>query len=175
MEYSISEAAKLLGISSSTLRYYESKGLLPFQLRKGSGFRVFDDLDINWCQLLGYLKQSGMSIETIKEYVDLYLLGDETMEPRRKIVYEQREKLIKQISALQDAMDMIEFKCWLYDTAIAGGSMQYARELPRDRIPPKILKTIDRMGGFQPFYLKERYLKALKETEKKEALETQEQ
>ena len=168
MEYSINEAAKLLGCNSSTLRYYESKGLLPFQLRGENGFRVFDDLDINWCQLLGYLKESGMSIDTIKEYVDLYLLGDETMEPRRKIVYEQREKLAKQIASLQDAMDMIEFKCWLYDTAIAGGSMQYARTLPRDRIPPKILKTIDKMGGFKPFYLKERYLKAMEEKKNSE-------
>lgn len=161
MKYTIGEVAKILGTTASTLRFYESKGLFPFMLRNSGGIRVFDDLDINWCQLLGYLKDAGMSIETMKAYVDLYLLGDSTMEERRELVYNQKEILKAQIEKLQNAMAMINFKCWLYDTAIDGGSMEYARHLPRDQIPPDIANTIDKMGGFQPFYLKDRYLQAM--------------
>lgn len=162
MQYTIGEAAKLLGTTTSTLRFYESKGLFPFMLKRTGSQRLFDDLDINWCQLLNYLKDSGMSIETIKTYVDLYVQGDSTIAERQEIVHKQKDVLQAEIDKLQSAMDMIDFKIWLYDTAIAGGSMQYARTMPRDMIPPDILKTIDKMGGFQPFYLKERYAQALK-------------
>lgn len=168
MQYTIGEAAKILGTTTSTLRFYESKGLFPFMLKRSGSTRFFDDLDINWCQLLDYLKASGMSIDTIKRYVDLYVQGDSTIEERRSIVYKQKALLQAELERLQSAMDMINFKIWLYDTAVEGGTMHYARTMPRDKIPPDILKTIDKNGGFQPFYLKQRYAQALKEQERLE-------
>lgn len=175
MQYTIGEAAKILGTTTSTLRFYESKGLFPFMIKRSGSQRFFDDLDINWCQLLEYLKASGMSIETIKTYVDLYVQGDATIEERRQIVYKQKEVLQNELARLTAAMDMINFKIWLYDTAVEGGSMHYARTMPRDKIPPDILKTIDKIGGFQPFYLKQRYAQALKEQEKLAQIQEEQQ
>ena len=43
MLYTVREAAEKLGIPSSTIRYYDKKGLLPFIERSPSGVRVFTD------------------------------------------------------------------------------------------------------------------------------------
>ena len=160
----IREAATLAGVRPSTIRYYDSMGLLPYTLREEGGARIFDDLDLNWIQLLGYLKSAGMSIEVMKKYVDDYVKGDCTLTSRRNLVYNQREILKKKLDELSEAMNMINFKCWLYDTASEHGSFVAAREMPRDQIPPDILETIDKMNGFLPYALKERYAEAVKKS-----------
>lgn len=45
MVYTVGEMAKLLGISSSTLRYYDKEGLLPFVERSSAGIRMFHEKD----------------------------------------------------------------------------------------------------------------------------------
>ena len=39
MGYTVGEMAKLLGITASTLRYYDKEGLLPFVERSSGGMR----------------------------------------------------------------------------------------------------------------------------------------
>lgn len=41
MTFIVGEMAKLLGVPSSTLRYYDKEGLLPFVERSTNGIRVF--------------------------------------------------------------------------------------------------------------------------------------
>lgn len=41
MVYTVREMAKLLGITASTLRYYDKEGLLPFVERSVGGIRMF--------------------------------------------------------------------------------------------------------------------------------------
>ena len=48
MTYTVGEMAKLLGVPSSTLRYYDKEGLLPFVERSAGGIRVFKDEDFEW-------------------------------------------------------------------------------------------------------------------------------
>ena len=47
MVYTVGEMAKLLGVTASTLRYYDKEGLLPFVGRTPGGIRVFDDADLD--------------------------------------------------------------------------------------------------------------------------------
>ncbi|WP_051570199.1 MerR family transcriptional regulator [Paenibacillus ehimensis] len=67
--YSIREAAEKSGISSYTLRYYEKMGLLPPPKRKNSGFRSYTDKDIRFLTFLKSLKETGMSLDDINEFV----------------------------------------------------------------------------------------------------------
>ena len=48
MSYSIGQAAKLLGIAPSTLRFYDKEGLLPFMERNKNGVRIFKESDMEW-------------------------------------------------------------------------------------------------------------------------------
>ena len=48
MAYKIGEVAKLLGISSETVRYYEREGVIQSQkIDQESGYRYYEALDIN--------------------------------------------------------------------------------------------------------------------------------
>ena len=90
MEYSIGEAAKALNLSASTLRYYDKEGLMPFVERKASGIRVFKNDDIGALRIIGCLKNTGMPIKDIKRFIDLTLLGDESIDERLDIILKQR-------------------------------------------------------------------------------------
>ena len=52
-----------------------------------STFHGFDEDDLEWMRFVERLKVSGMPIKEIREYIQLYLEGDSTIEERRKIVY----------------------------------------------------------------------------------------
>jgi hypothetical protein len=41
MFYTVGVMEKLLGITASTLRYYDKEGLLPFEERSSGGIRMF--------------------------------------------------------------------------------------------------------------------------------------
>lgn len=67
--FTISEAAEESGISSYTLRYYEKIGLLPPPKRKNNGRRFYSEADIQFMTFLKSLKETGMSLEDINEFV----------------------------------------------------------------------------------------------------------
>ena len=90
MPYTISEAAALVGLPPSTLRYYDKEGLIPNITRK-NGIRVFEDVDIRFLGLLNCLKNTGMPIKRIKEYVELTKEGDTTLAERYELIREQRQ------------------------------------------------------------------------------------
>ena len=66
MVYTVGEMAKLLGITASTLRYYDKEGLLPFVERSSGGIRMFQESDFEWLQVIGCMKKAGMSIKDIR-------------------------------------------------------------------------------------------------------------
>ncbi|RLQ94606.1 MerR family transcriptional regulator [Falsibacillus albus] len=66
---SISEAAKLTGIPSYTLRYYERLGLLPPSKRSSSGRRFYTEDDLKFMKFIKSLKETGMALEDIHEFV----------------------------------------------------------------------------------------------------------
>ena len=67
--YSISKAAEESGISAYTLRYYENIGLLPSPKRNNGGRRFYTETDIQFMRFLKSLKDTGMSLEDINEFV----------------------------------------------------------------------------------------------------------
>jgi len=67
--FSISQAAEKSGISSYTLRYYEKIGLLPPPKRQNGGRRFYTENDIQFMTFLKSLKETGMSLEDVNEFV----------------------------------------------------------------------------------------------------------
>ena len=80
MLYTVGEMAKRLGIAPSTLRYYDQEGLLPFVERSSSGMRMFKDSDYEWLQVIECLKKTGMQLKDIREFIEMAMQGDETIE-----------------------------------------------------------------------------------------------
>ena len=96
MSYSIKQIADMMGVTTSTLRYYDQEGLLP-EVKRVNGIRVFEDKDFQWLRVLNCLKNTNMPIKEIREYIRLYLEGDSTIEERRRIVYERRAAIDAQL------------------------------------------------------------------------------
>lgn len=141
MPYSVGEAAKILNVAPSTLRYYDKEGLLPFVERSEGGMRVFCEEDFSWLFLVECLKMSGLSIKEIKHYMDLTLLGDKTIDARLEIFKKQREKVISQMNKLQQTLETLDYKCWYYETAKKAGSTAVHKNMPDDKIPPRFRRA----------------------------------
>jgi DNA-binding transcriptional MerR regulator len=69
MNYRIGEVAKKIGVSSSTLRFYDKHGLLPFVQRDNNGNRRFTDNDLNYLDVITVLKRGGVTVETIAKFI----------------------------------------------------------------------------------------------------------
>ncbi len=117
MIYTVGEAAKMLGVAPSALRYYDKEGLLPFVERSGGGMRMFKDSDIEWLKIIDCLKATGMPIKGIKQFIECTLRGDESIGERLEILSAQRGRVLEQITELERHLEMIDYKVWYYETA----------------------------------------------------------
>lgn len=121
MSYTISEAAEKTGLPPSTIRFYDKEGLLP-NIKRKNGIRVFEDMDLRLMGLLTCLKNTGMPIKRIRDYVELTSIGDETLQERYEIIKAQRQFVLDQIEQLQYYLEELDFKDWYYNKALAAGS-----------------------------------------------------
>ena len=145
MTYSVGEAAKLLGVAPSALRYYDKEGLLPFVTRTESGIRIFREEDLRWLRLIRCLKASGMPIKSIRRYIELEMQGDDTIDARLSLFEAQRAVVREQMEQLQRTLDTLEYKCWYYETAKRCGSVRSARDMPDEALPENIREARRRL------------------------------
>lgn len=110
MEYTIKQVSEKTGLSIYALRYYDKEGLLPLVKRSQSGIRKFSDNDIDWLGLICCLKNSGMSIENIKEFMNLCLRGNDTVEVRKNILVNHKEHILAQMKQLESSLCTINYK-----------------------------------------------------------------
>ena len=119
MEYLIKDASKKLNISIYTLRYYDKEGLTPFVKKDENGVRKYTDEDLEWIRMLINLRDIDMPISNIKEYIELYLKGDETIEQRRDLMCRYREYIKKKVEDTISSLEMATEKLRNYDSAVA--------------------------------------------------------
>lgn len=88
---SINEVAKLYGISTHTIRYYEKIGLISPQ-RMENNYRIFSYNDLYRLNIIRDFLELGISIEKIREYLDYRVLS-ETEEILRQNLRELDNKI----------------------------------------------------------------------------------
>ena len=66
MEYSISKLAKLAGVSTRTLRYYDEIKLLPPKRIKSNGYRVYGQKEVNLLQQILFYRELDVPLDEIK-------------------------------------------------------------------------------------------------------------
>ncbi|MGL5650067.1 MAG: MerR family transcriptional regulator [Clostridium sp.] len=113
--YTIKQVSEITNISPYTIRYYDKEGLLPFISRSESGIRKFSDTDLEWLNLITCLKNTGMHIKDIKQYIDWYILGIDTFDNRKNLLLEHRKNVLKQMEELQFNLDKINKKIEYYN------------------------------------------------------------
>lgn len=145
MYYTVSEVAKRLNLSPHTIRFYGKEGLLSFVDRDQNGNRIFKESDFERLFIIASLKRAGMSIKQIREFTLLCDQGDATISKRLKIIMDQREAVEEQITELQDALDVLKYKTWLYEVALEAGTTAVHDHLPQEKMPPHIQKIKERI------------------------------
>lgn len=120
--YSISEVAKELNLTPYTLRYYDKEGLMPFVERRPNGTRLFKESDIDALKVIECLKATGMPIKEIKAFIDWCSDGDSTLQQRYDMFIERKANVEAQMEELKKTMEVIEHKCWYYETALDAGT-----------------------------------------------------
>ena len=66
MEYTINKLAKLAGISTRTLRYYDELGLLSPARVSSNGYRIYGQKEIDRLQQILFYRELGVSLEEIR-------------------------------------------------------------------------------------------------------------
>ncbi|MFV0558748.1 MAG: MerR family transcriptional regulator [Enterococcus sp.] len=112
----IKKASEISGVSAATIRYYERIGLIHPVKRNQSGIREFDDEDLKWIHFAKQMRNAGLSIETLIEYVGLFQEGDRTVPARKELIGEQIIELKEKIQTMEEALARLEFKLENYDS-----------------------------------------------------------
>ena len=63
--------------------------------------------------------------------------GDDTIGERLALFEHQREVLREQMEQLQRTMDVLDYKCWYYETAREAGSVGAVQQLDAAQIPER--------------------------------------
>lgn len=120
--YTIKEVAEKMNLPASTIRYYDKQGLLPFVQRSESGYRIFSENDIGLLNIIECLKLTGMPIKEIKQFTLWLQQGDISLPERYQMFLDRRKAVENQIAQLQQTLNIIDYKCWYYETAIQAGT-----------------------------------------------------
>lgn len=93
----ITEVSKKYELSTDTLRYYERIGLIPPVNRNKSGNRDYTETDCKWVNFIKCMRNAGLSIEILIEYVTLFQQGNDTIASRKQLLFEQRKQIVEKI------------------------------------------------------------------------------
>ena len=145
MTYTIGEMAKRLGVAPSTLRYYDKEGLLPGVGRSDGGMRVFRDSDFEALKIIHCLKASGLQIREIREFIRLVSLGDQSIGARLALFRKRKAEVEKQMAELQETLDVVNFKCWYYETAEKAGTTEVPDRMTDDELPTELREVRARL------------------------------
>ncbi|MDF7675556.1 MerR family transcriptional regulator [Neisseriaceae bacterium ESL0693] len=116
---SIGTFSQKLGVSASTLRYYEQQGL--FQARRDHhGRRYYTDEDMEWMAFLLHLKAAGMKIIELKQYVVWRKNGESSVPQRLDLLRNTKSRLVQQLQVLQHHLKILDDKINWYEARQQG-------------------------------------------------------
>ncbi len=131
-DYSIKEAAALTGLPASTLRYYESIGVIsPVSRGASSKHRVYDEQDLDQIMWVACLAATGLSVSDVQEYVANGQLGPSAAGDQVALLTAQQERLVEESKrlALRQRYVALKIDYW---HAVAAGDAERTELLERE-------------------------------------------
>lgn len=120
MIYTMMQVCRETDLTYQALKFYCNEGLIPHVKRDKNNRRIFDDKDLKWIKDLVCLKKCGMSIQEMKEYLELCLEGPDTISQRKEMLTHKQEALRQSIRELEDSVSYIDWKQNFYDEVLSG-------------------------------------------------------
>ncbi len=128
--YTMMQVCRELDMTYQTLKFYCNEGLVPNVKRDGNNRRIFDERDVKWIRDLACLKRCGMSIQEMKEYLELCLQGEPSIPVRKQMLAKKQEALRASIQELNDSVAYIDWKQNFYDEVLSGKQKYVSNLLP---------------------------------------------
>ena len=147
--FTIKDVAARTGIPTTTLRYWGKRGLLDFAARDAAGSRIFSEDDFEVLLIIHTLKETGMPLEKIRRFIELYASGDSTISERRAMYEAQREAVRRKIADLKNALEILDYKCWYMEEAERRGDAWWFKSLPEKDAPERIRKFYEKVGSYR--------------------------
>lgn len=119
----IKEVSEKYNISQDTLRYYERVGMIPPVTRTAGGIRDYEEKDCDWIENSICMRNAGVPVEVIIEYVQLFFEGDETIPARLQLLADQKVELMKQKEQIEKMIDRLDYKIGRYEEAVKTGKL----------------------------------------------------
>jgi MerR family copper efflux transcriptional regulator len=82
----IGELTERAGVTQRTVRYYESIGLLPPGEREGHRQHYYTEETLARLRKIDQLKKLGLSLDEIRDVIDLYFIDPSGVQPKQKIL-----------------------------------------------------------------------------------------
>ena len=150
----ISQFSKLTGISRKLLIYYDNSGVFSPEYTAPNGYRYYSYGQIHSIFVIVVLKELGLSLKEVKEYIRSYSPDDEIL-----FLQKQDEVLSKKIRQLESTRDMLRSRLKRAETALETGrkelTVSYEEETPlfisdplpllkKDEVPFEVWNDFDK-------------------------------
>ena len=114
--YTAGEIARIAGVSLRTIRYYDTKGLLPPVSHSESGYRYYDKRSLALLQRIMMLKYLGFSLEQIQQLITAQEADDLDQEAilaqQKSLLLERQKQLEQLVSTIELAQHSAEEDKW---------------------------------------------------------------
>jgi DNA-binding transcriptional MerR regulator len=130
--YTIKEAAALTGLPASTLRYYESIGVIaPIGRGDSSKHRVYTDENLDMLTWVACLSATGMSVTDMRRYMENGSFGAEAAADQVELLRAQQRKLELEAERIAIRKRYVTIKI-AYWQAVAAGDQDRVESLTRE-------------------------------------------
>ena len=124
----IKEVCAKYHLTPDTLRYYERVGVIPEVGRTVGGIRDYREEDIKWVENAVCMRDAGVPVEMLIEYVRLFREGDSTMEARCNLLKEAREQILEAKKKYDTALEKLDYKIGRYEEAVRTGVLSWEKK-----------------------------------------------
>lgn len=104
----IGELAQRVGVTTKSIRFYESIGLMPDPGRTASGYRIYAEVDV---ERLGFIKTAqrlGLTLDEVREILALRERGEQPCRYVADVLRRQVEGLDRRIRDMRRLRDELQ-------------------------------------------------------------------
>src|SRR5205085_4427206 len=137
----IGDVTERAGVTPRTVRYYESIGLIPPGEREGHGQHYYTEETLARLRKIDQLKKLGLSLDEIRDVIDLYFTDPSGRQPKQKVLAILRQHLAEtnqKIGTLQHFRADVLAQTKRVDRCLEGTEQHEAFTWPRHEVKDKL-------------------------------------
>lgn len=83
---------------------------------------------MKWVELAICMRNAGLPVETMIQYLELFQKGEETIPDRLELLRTQMDSLKKQKEQIEETMSRLSYKISHYENALTTGKLEWDRK-----------------------------------------------